>query len=378
MFRYDFDEKLSFRKAVYYEFDPITLPRVFQDGTGGLGKYAPERGCIELYDSEGFVAHYLAIDQTFIDTVLPLILTGETRSFNQWREFLYWKVRNSGSQSEKAVCLGKMDTLMLDLLAQRKNMPLHRFLGATKDWAKAYKGGGSILLDDAELVDDMQRYVSEGYTTVKFKVGSDEMERDLRRIDKVRTALGPEIEIAVDANQKWDVETAAKFAELTEPYQLAWLEEPIHANDMNGIRRLKEYGFKVPLAFGESMRISYEFEMYAEKGVDVLQPSVGRMTRIDDLIAIRDLARDKGLRFMSGGRVYLCALFGTLLDDNELIEFHEPISQPVSEYALNIPTERNGRFYLPSDMPGNPQRLNLDKLEKDRLLKSKRYFYANQ
>ncbi|SDI03133.1 L-alanine-DL-glutamate epimerase [Vibrio xiamenensis] len=378
MFRYDFDEKLSFRKAVYYEFDPITLPRVFQDGTGGLGKYAPERGCIELYDSEGFVAHYLAIDQTFIDTVLPLILTGETRSFNQWREFLYWKVRNSGSQSEKAVCLGKMDTLMLDLLAQRKNMPLHRFLGATKDWAKAYKGGGSILLDDAELVDDMQRYVSEGYTTVKFKVGSDEMERDLRRIDKVRTALGPEIEIAVDANQKWDVETAAKFAELTEPYQLAWLEEPIHANDMNGIRRLKEYGFKVPLAFGESMRISYEFEMYAEKGVDVLQPSVGRMTRIDDLIAIRDLARDKGLRFMSGGRVYLCALFGTLLDDNELIEFHEPISQPVSEYALNIPTERNGRFYLPSDMPGNPQRLNLEKLEKDRLLKSKRYFYANQ
>ncbi len=378
MFRYDFDEKLSFRKAVYYEFDPITLPRVFQDGTGGLGKYAPERGCIELYDSEGFVAHYLAIDQTFIDTVLPLILTGETRSFNQWREFLYWKVRNSGSQSEKAVCLGKMDTLMLDLLAQRKNMPLHRFLGATKDWAKAYKGGGSILLDDAELVDDMQRYVSEGYTTVKFKVGSDEMERDLRRIDKVRTALGPEIEIAVDANQKWDVETAAKFAELTEPYQLAWLEEPIHANDMNGIHRLKEYGFKVPLAFGESMRISYEFEMYAEKGVDVLQPSVGRMTRIDDLIAIRDLARDKGLRFMSGGRVYLCALFGTLLDDNELIEFHEPISQPVSEYALNIPTERNGRFYLPSDMPGNPQRLNLDKLEKDRLLKSKRYFYSNK
>ncbi len=378
MFRYDFDEKLSFRKAVYYEFDPIALPRVFQDGTGGLGKFAPERGCIELYDSEGFVAHYLAIDQTFIDTILPLILTGETRSFNEWREFLYWKVRNSGSQSEKAVCLGKMDTLMLDLLAQRKNLPLHRFLGAKKDWAKAYKGGGSILLDDDELLDDMQRYVSEGYTTVKFKVGSEQLERDVRRIDKVRSALGPQIEIAVDANQKWDVATAAKFAELTEPYHLAWLEEPIHANDMNGIRQLKEYGFNVPLAFGESMRISYEFEMYAEKGVDVLQPSVGRMTRIDDLIAIRDLARAKGLRFMSGGRVYLCALFGTLLDDDELIEFHEPISQPVSEYALNIPIERNGRFYLPTDMPGNPQRLNLEKLETDRLLKSKRYFYASR
>ncbi|MFB9136638.1 enolase C-terminal domain-like protein [Vibrio olivae] len=378
MFRYQFDEKLSFRKAIYYEFDPISLPRVFQDGTGGLGKFAPETGCIELYDSEGFVAHYLAIDRTFINTILPLILTGETRTFNEWREFLYWKVRNSGSQSEKAVCLGKMDTLMLDLLSQRKNMPLHRFLGATKDWANAYKGGGSILLEDSELVDDMQRYVSEGYKTVKFKVGSAEMERDLRRIDKVRAAVGPDIEIAVDANQKWDVATAAKFAELTEPYHLAWLEEPIHANDMNGIRQLKETGVNVPIAFGESMRISYEFEIYAEKGVDVLQPSVGRMTRIDDLIAIRDLAREKGLRFMSGGRVYLCALFGTLFNDDELIEFHEPISQPVSDYALNIPQERNGRFYLPDDTPGNPQRLNLEKLEREGLLKLKQYFYSNR
>jgi len=378
MFRYNFNEKLCFSKAIYYEFDPIALPRVFQDGTGGLGQFAPERGCIELYDTEGFVAHYLAIDKTFVETILPLILTGETRTFNEWREFLYWKVRNSGCQSEKAVCLGKMDTLMLDLLAQRKDMPLHRFLGATKDWAKAYKGGGSILLEDSELVDDMQRYVDEGYTTVKFKVGSSEMERDLRRIDKVRTALGPDIEIAVDANQKWDVATAAKFAELTESFNLAWFEEPIHANDMNGIRELKEKGFKVPIAFGESMRISYEFEIYAEKGVDVLQPSVGRMTRIDDLIAIRDLARDKGIRFMSGGRVYLCALFGTLFNEDELVEFHEPISKPVSEYALNIPEERNGRFYLPIDMPGNPQRLNLEKLERDGLLKSKNYFYTKK
>lgn len=377
MFRYNFDEKLSFRKAIYYEFDPIKLPKVFQDGTGGLGQFAPERGCIELHDSEGFVAHYLAIDKTFIHNILPLILTGESRSFNEWRNFLYWKVRNSGSQSEKAVCLGKMDTLMLDLLAQRKNMPLHRFLGAEKDWAKAYKGGGSILLDDSELVDDMQRYVSEGYTTVKFKVGSDSMERDLQRIDKVRAALGPNIEIAVDANQKWDVQTAAQFAELTESFNLAWLEEPIHANDMNGIKELKEKGFKVPLAFGESMRINYEFEIYAEKGVDVLQPSVGRMTRIDDLIAIRDLSREKNLRFMSGGRVYLCALFGTLFNEDELIEFHEPISQPVCEYAINIPEERNGRFYLPTDIPGNAQRLNLEKLEKDGLLKLKQYFYNN-
>lgn len=65
---------------------------------------------------------------------------------------------------------------------------------------------------------------------------------------------------------------------------------------MNGIRRLKEMGVKIPIAFGESMRIYYEYETYIEKGVDHVQPSVGRMTRMDDLIRIRDLAREKGVK----------------------------------------------------------------------------------
>ena len=74
------------------------------------------------------------------------------------------------------------------------------------------------------------------------------------------------------------MDSAYKFAKLCEPYHLAWLEEPIHSHNMNGIRRLKEMGVKIPIAFGESMRIYYEYETYIEKGVDHVQPSVGRMT----------------------------------------------------------------------------------------------------
>lgn len=93
------------------------------------------------------------------------------------------------------------------------------------------------------------------------------------------------------------------------PYNLAWLEEPIHSHDMNGIRRLKDMGVAIPIAFGESMRIYYEYETYIEKGVDHVQPSLGRMTRMDDIIRIRDLAREKGVKFTSGGRIYLNAIF---------------------------------------------------------------------
>lgn len=375
MFTFDFKDEIRFTKAIYYNFHPIPLPRRFKDATGGMGAFAPEQGCIELYDDQGFCAH-LSVGRGFVKNILPLILNGEKKSYNEWRKTLYWKIRNSGFQSERAVEVGMLDLMMLDILAQRADQPLHRFLGATKDWAAAYKGGGSILLEDSELVEDMVRYVEEGYTTVKFKVGSDDMERDLIRIDKVRSALGDGIEIAVDANQKWDVESAYKFYELTKPYNLAWIEEPIHANDMNGIKELKDRGVTVPIAYGESMRISYEYEIYIEKGVTHLQPSVGRMTRMDDLIRIRDMARENNVRFTSGGRIYLNAIWGCLYNENEYIEYHEPISKPVGEYTLYQPEERNGRFYCQPNISGNPQRMNIEKLEKDGLLESKQFFYA--
>ncbi len=222
----------------------------------------------------------------------------------------------------------------------------------------------------------MCRYLEEGYTTVKFKVGSDSLDRDLRRVDKVRSALGSNIGIAVDANQKWDVETAFRFAQAVTAYNLAWLEEPIHAHDMNGIQRLKEMGVTMPIAYGESMRISYAYETYIEKGVDHLQPSVGRMTRMDDLLKIRDMARKHNVQFSSGGRIYLNAIFGCLYNENEYVEYHEPISKPVGEYTLYQPEERNGRFYCQPDTPGNPQRINIEKLEKDGLLTGKQILYT--
>lgn len=377
---FDYKETIKFVKAVYYNFHPIPLTKPFKDATGGMGNYAPEQGCIELYDSEGACAH-LSVGRSFVTSILPMILTGETKNYNEWRDTLYWRIRNAGFQSGQAVDVGQLDMMMLDILAQRAGRPLHRFLGAKKDWAAAYKGGGSLLLEDSELAEDMRRYVEEGYKTVKFKVGSgdgNDMERDIRRLEQVRAAVGPEIGIAVDANQRWEVEDAFQFAKLAEPFQLAWFEEPIHAHDMNGIKQLKEMGVSMPIAFGESMRTCFAYETYVEKGVDHLQPSIGRMSRIDDILKIRDLAREKQVKFSSGGRIYLNAIFGCLYQEDEEIEYHEPISKPVGEYTLFCPKEKDGRFYCQPDLPGNPQRMDVEKLEKHGLLESRKIFYANK
>ena len=89
-----------------------------------------------------------------------------------------------------------------------------------------------------------------------------------------------------------------------------------------------------------------------------------------------DLAREKGLRFSSGGTVWLNAAFGALYNERELLENHEPMTQPMGECLSVKPEEKNGRLYLP-DIEGGPIRLNLEKLEREGVIESVRYFYVS-
>ena len=308
--RFPFDEKqtIAFREAVFCNFHPIPVKKPWRDATGGFGSHVPLQGFIRFIDSEGYEGGTFC-STGMVQNILPLVLTGESKSYQEWYEYLYWKLRNYGFQSGQIADLGQFDLIMMEILSRRAGQPLHRYLGAQKDWAAAYKGGGSLLSSDEDLVADMQRYVSEGYNTIKFKVGSDwgkDMKRDALRFEKVRKAVGDQVEIAVDANQVWNVEEALTFAEMIRPYQPAWYEEPVHSHDMNAIRAVKE-GTGMMIGYGESMRNAFAFETYAEKGVDHLMPLVGRMSRMSDLLVIRDLARNNGLRFSSGGTVWITA-----------------------------------------------------------------------
>ncbi|MDO5416870.1 MAG: enolase C-terminal domain-like protein [Lachnospiraceae bacterium] len=378
MFPIDENAKFTFSKAVFYNFNPIPVKKPWRDATGGFGNFAPLQGWVRIYDSEGYCGETFC-STGLVNNILPLILTGETKTYKEWYHYIYWKMRNFGFQSGQIVDLGQLDMIMLDIMARRDGKPLHKFLGAKKDWAAAYKGGGSLLSDDEDLAADMVRYVEEGYKTVKFKVGSDwgqNMERDVRRLEKVRAAVGNDIEIAVDGNQVWNVEEALKFAEMIRPYNVAWYEEPVHSHDMNAIKEVKEKTGMM-IGYGESMRNYYAFETYAEKGVDHLMPLVGRMSKMSDLIKIRDLARANGLRFSSGGTVWLNAAFGALYDENEMLENHEPMTEPIGDCLSIKPEEKNGRLYLP-DIVGTPIRLDLPKLEQNGTLESIRCFYADK
>lgn len=232
-----FPDKIKIERAEFYRLAPIPLPRPFKDGTGGVRTASLFGNWVKLYDTEGICGEG-PCTELMLSFFVPILLEAGPMANGELIEKLYWNIRNFGYQSAHVRELGSLDLILLDLLARKRKQPLHRFLGAKKDWANVYKGGGSVLLTDEELVEDMLRFKAEGYRQTKFKIGqSQDWTGDLRRLEKVREALGEDFGIAVDANQAWDADTAFAFAKEAAAFHISWFEEPIHAYDMEGTKK---------------------------------------------------------------------------------------------------------------------------------------------
>ena len=87
--------------------------------------------------------------------ILPLIMTGQTKTYEEWYQRVYWAIRNRGFSGESAVEMGRLDLALHDILAKRVGQPLHRFLGATRDWVNVYASGMGTGLTWEQMVAEL-------------------------------------------------------------------------------------------------------------------------------------------------------------------------------------------------------------------------------
>lgn len=139
-----------------------------------------------------------------------------------------------GGHGERSVAVGVLDMAVWDLVAKIAGQPLWRLLadrfrdGEPDDRVWVYAAGGYYYPDkdlDA-LRGEMRSYLDRGYRTVKMKIGGAPLADDLRRIEAVLDIVGAGERLAVDANGRFDLDTALAYARALEPYGLRWLEEP--------------------------------------------------------------------------------------------------------------------------------------------------------
>jgi L-fuconate dehydratase len=168
---------------------------------------------------------------------------------------------------------------------------------------------GWLGYDDAKLARLAQQAVQDGFRTIKIKVGH-RLEDDVRRCGIARNAIGPDIGLAIDANQRWDVAAAIHWLKHLEPFKIAWAEEPTSPDDILGHAAIRQGILPIPVSTGEHTQNRVIFkQLFQLKAVDLIQIDAARVGGVNENLAILLMASKFGVRvFPHAGGVGLCEL----------------------------------------------------------------------
>nr|WP_211232887.1 L-fuconate dehydratase [Solirubrobacter soli] len=168
---------------------------------------------------------------------------------------------------------------------------------------------GWLGYSDAKLTRLCREAVAAGYGQIKLKVGAN-LSDDVRRLRIAREACGPDIRIAVDANQRWDVDVAVRWVRALAPFDPYWIEEPTSPDDILGHATIRRGVAPIRVATGEHVqnRVVFKQLMQAE-AIDIVQIDAARVAGVNENIAILLLAAKFGLPVCPhAGGVGLCEL----------------------------------------------------------------------
>ncbi|MBO6814989.1 MAG: mandelate racemase/muconate lactonizing enzyme family protein [Rhizobiaceae bacterium] len=164
-----------------------------------------------------------------------------------------------GGHGERSVAVGTIDMAIWDAIAKIEEKPLFRLLAETKGVEAnprvfVYAAGGYYYpgKDDSALRKEMRGYLNRGYNVVKMKIGGATLEEDQRRIEAVLQEIGNEAQLAVDANGRFDLETAIAYAKMLREYPLFWYEEIGDPLDYQLQAAMAEF-YPRPMATGENL-----------------------------------------------------------------------------------------------------------------------------
>ncbi|TFH06353.1 MAG: mandelate racemase/muconate lactonizing enzyme family protein [Spirochaetales bacterium] len=265
-----------------------------------------------------------------------------------WDKMYMGGSRKPVAKGDYIVAMSAVDNALWDLKGKALAQPVWRLLGGTRTKVRAYAAGGYYAQDKGlgELAEELSTYVSQGYTAVKMKVGwpGAGLKEDAKRVEAARNAVGPDIDLMVDANNAWDASTAIRFARMIEEYDPYWFEEPVPADDLNGARRIVD-AVDVPVASGENEYCRWGFRDLIDAGaVEIVQADPNTCGGISEWMRIAAYASAHHLPMAPHGNAAVgsacvAAVENGLITENYLTAFQDELFAPV-DY-------RDGYIHLP-------------------------------
>ncbi|WP_026293126.1 L-fuconate dehydratase [Rudaea cellulosilytica] len=244
----------------------------------------------------------------------------------------------------------------LDILKRAESDKAARIAELIEKGYPAYTTSpGWLGYSDDKLVRLAKEAVADGFRTIKLKVGAN-VEDDVRRCRLARDAVGNEVGIAIDANQRWDVGPAIDWLRHLVEFDIAWIEEPTSPDDVLGHAAIRRGVAPMPVSTGEHTHNRVMFkQLFQAQAVDLVQIDAARVGGVNENLAILLLAAKFGVRvFPHAGGVGLCELVQHLAMadfvaitgkmEDRAIEFVDHLH----EHFLDPVRIRAGRYLAPS------------------------------
>jgi L-fuconate dehydratase len=214
---------------------------------------------------------------------------------------------------------------------------------------------GWFNYSDEQVASNVANSAAEGFTAMKLKVGSPDLDRDIRRARLVRQAAGDSVRLMVDANQQWTIDQSIAFSEATRDLDLFWLEEPTHPDDVLGHRTIAEAIAPVKVAAGEHVPNRILFKNYLQAGaMAICQVDAVRVAGVSEFLVVSLLAKKFGVPVIPHvgdmGQIHQhLVLFNHIALDHEAI-FLEHI--PHLQGRFTEPVKIVGARYTTPRLPG--------------------------
>ena len=270
------------------------------------GADAPENHIIatSLFMDDGGAGHGFSWTPTIgpqavkalLDHDIAPFITGLDANPEVVWDQLWKRLHEAGGGGLTTIAMAGVDLALWDLAARTAHVSVAGLLGQRQESVEVYGSGVNLHYSLDELVAQTERWVAAGHRAVKIKVGKPDLAEDAERVAAVRSVLGPERRLMIDANQRWDLPAALRALDVLGQFGLDWLEEPLRDDDLSAYRRLRKQS-PVPIALGENVHTIYRFRDFIEaEAVDIIQPNIIRVGGITPFRRIVELARANSVR----------------------------------------------------------------------------------
>ncbi len=173
-----------------------------------------------------------------------------------WRD-LWMEVNPTGHKGVTIAAMGAIDVACWDAVGRAAELPLHKLFGACRDTVDTYASSGLWMSADLdEIVAEATAFVEMGFTAIKLRIGSARPDDDVERVRVVREAIGRDVRLLVDINQKFTPKQAIRLGRRLEQFDLTWIEEPVAVHDLGGSAEVRA-ALDTPIASGETEFTAY-------------------------------------------------------------------------------------------------------------------------